>query len=359
MLVGKAPPLRVDLDRAFHHQRPGDQHPVRMGQRAMALAAAQLPARRAHRLAPQHGIASVTRVAIIERAGHAGDKPCDQLRVAAIAVAGQHQRLAGDGLAPAARPGQRHRAHSGGLVQMQHLRMRLGDQRDAGGLDGGDQAGEQRLAGALGHRMHAVATVAGIEEVGQHLPFQPVRVGEPVERRPDLAGGKGDQRLVGCPLGLGLDVGGKAPGVVVGYPRRALRGRRRRGNEAGGHRCGAGGRGVALHHHHLGAGIVSGQRRGEAAGACADHQYVCLDVGRGRDLPRDRRCGGHCRAAHLTRPRPAPAPRRRSAPARPCRDRRWPADASRARRRRSRRSAPSCGSRAHAHRARSRRRRHW
>ena len=100
-LVGEAAPLRVDLKAALHDRRPGDQDVVRRRDRAVPLIAGEMREPRAERLAPQHRVALVAGMAEVERVGHLGDVAPHQRRVAAVAVAGEHQRAAADGLARA------------------------------------------------------------------------------------------------------------------------------------------------------------------------------------------------------------------------------------------------------------------
>jgi hypothetical protein len=103
-LVAEARAGRIDLETALHDRRPGDQHAVGMGDRAMALVAGKMGKARAEVLPPDHGVAAVAGMAEIEGAPHRGNVTGDEVGTSAIAVAGEHQRAAAYAFARAVGP---------------------------------------------------------------------------------------------------------------------------------------------------------------------------------------------------------------------------------------------------------------
>src|SRR6478672_13315415 len=70
----------------------------------MALISGEMRELRAQRLAPEHGLAAIAGVAKVKRVRHFRNETPYQLGIAAIAIAGKHQRAAADLLARAVRP---------------------------------------------------------------------------------------------------------------------------------------------------------------------------------------------------------------------------------------------------------------
>src|SRR5579859_3494645 len=67
----------------------------------MALIRAEMRKLGAERFAPEHGVAAIAGVTEVERVRHLGGKAAHQLRIAAIAIAGEDQRIAADAFARA------------------------------------------------------------------------------------------------------------------------------------------------------------------------------------------------------------------------------------------------------------------
>jgi hypothetical protein len=119
--------LGIDLDAAFHHQRPGDQRALRHRPRAMALAAAQVGQARAQRAAPGDGAAVVAGVAGEDRVAHRRQQFGHHRRVAAEAVAGQQQHAAGQVLGAAVGALVADAEHAAAVVAPQLAHQGLGD----------------------------------------------------------------------------------------------------------------------------------------------------------------------------------------------------------------------------------------
>ena len=100
-LVAKAPAFAIDLNAALHDRRPGDQDIVRRRDRAVTLIGAKMGKLSAKRIAPDDGIAPVTRVTKVERARHFRNVAADELGISAKPVAGEDHRSPTDALAAA------------------------------------------------------------------------------------------------------------------------------------------------------------------------------------------------------------------------------------------------------------------
>ena len=262
----------VDLHAAFDHQGPGDQHGVRHRPRAVPLVGPQVGHPCAQGFAPAHRRAVVARVPGKGGGHHLGHEALQQIRRAAVAVAGQQQRVAGHCLQAAVWPLQPHAQHALRLVHHELAGAGLGQQRDPAALLRLRQRLDEGLAGALAQGVHAVARVAGVQEAVEHFPLQAVAVGQEIQRRRDGFGVGLYQVRRRCAVGLVLDVLGKAPGRIV-HPQRPLHLGSRGGDEAG-RQAGRPRRTfVAFGHHALDAPVRQPQRRGQAASPGPDHQH--------------------------------------------------------------------------------------
>ena len=275
-LVVKAPALAVHLEAALGDRRPGDQDVVRGRDRAVALIAGKRGHARTERLAPQHRIALIARMAEVERIGHLRDMPPHQFRVSAVAVAGEHQRAAADGFA-----GDPHAFDEAVVIREQRLADTAGQDRDVARLRGAAQAIDQLGAGAARQAVHAMRRMARVVEIGNHLERHVVGTREPLDGRPRVRCDGLHQLRVGLAVRFAGNVFGEALRRILDAPL-PLKARARRRDEAGRQRCRSAWHRIALDHHRIDAGFAGGKRGAKACGARADDQQrhfaVELDV---------------------------------------------------------------------------------
>jgi len=250
---------------------------MRMGKRSMPLIGAHVANGGAELLTPQDGVAAIAGMAVIQGIGHFGNVSGNEIRVAAIAIAGKDQGPAANGFPCPVRPGYLNTGNPVAVAQ-ERCDRRIGDKREAGGFGGVQQSSHQRRAGLLRDRMHAVGAVAGIEEIIEHNPFQTMSVGEPFQCRTDGVHHAVDDFPVGAVPGLHLDVGGK--------PRRTVLDRlvllepcRRGGNEAGRHGGGPRSGRVPFDDDDIRMGVQGAQAGRQATGTGADDQHIarCIE----------------------------------------------------------------------------------
>jgi hypothetical protein len=190
----KREPSAVDLDTAFHHQRPGNQDAMRMRQRAVALITRQMFDACAQRLPPDQRVTSIALMAVVETIGNLGNMLAHERGIAAETIARQHERLATEHFNGPVRPADPDCRNLVALIHIKRRHMRSGDNRDLRRLDSSQQSRLQPRAGLLGHRVHPVTRMAGIEEIIEHDPLKPVRIGQPFQRWPDCLRGEPGQR---------------------------------------------------------------------------------------------------------------------------------------------------------------------
>ena len=152
--VAEAPALAIDLNAALHDHRPGDQNVVRRRQRTVALIGAEMCELRAKRVAPDHGVAAIARMTEIKRVRHFRNKAPHQFGVAAIAVAGQDQRVTADAFARAIAANGLHTANIAIGSGEQRLGHAFGEIDNVAGLGGSAQPVDQLRAGARRQAVH-------------------------------------------------------------------------------------------------------------------------------------------------------------------------------------------------------------
>ena len=143
---------------------------------------------------------------------------------------------------------------------------------------------DQRGAGALRHRVHAERAVARVDEALQQLEADAVLRPEPVERRPDRFGVRGDEMRRRATVRLGPDVVREARRAVVEHAGGALHRGAGGRDEARGQRGRTPRARIALEQHAVDAGVAQGQRRGQPAGAGADDRDRHLGAAVGHPL---------------------------------------------------------------------------
>ena len=272
MLVREALAARIDLDPAFHHQRPGDQHAVRRRHRPVALVGGHVARRCAERDSPLDGIALVAAVPEVVHPGELRDVARDHGGVAAEPAAGEHQCIAADRIRRAVGSREPHPGDATIPPREEIGYARVAQEIDAGCGCGAQEVGHQPCARLLRHRVHALDAEPGVQEAGQQHERHAVAVGEPLDRRSRRARDRVHDAGIGFAMVLAPDVGGEQRGGV-GNARVALEPRAGRRDEPRRERGRAGGRSIALEHEDLGAGVAGGERGDEAAGAGADDEH--------------------------------------------------------------------------------------
>ena len=272
-LVVKPSSQRIDLDAAFHHQGPGDEHSVRHRPRAVSLIAAEIGELRTERPAPRDRAAVVADMACEHRVAHLRQPIAHHRGIAAEAVAREDHTAAGEMLhgvvgAPNAEP-----EHAILGIDPELAYQRLGQQRCTGSLRGRVERRDQCSPGALRQRVHAAHRVARIEEAVEQLERETVATFERVDCRADGLGVRRNQVRRCAAVRLALDVGREAFDAVVGHPCGALDARSGGGDEAGAQCRAALRRGVALEQDALDAGIAQHQRGRQPARAGADDRH--------------------------------------------------------------------------------------
>ena len=101
---------------------------MRRRDRPVALIGAEMRQLRAERFAPKHGVAAVARMTEIESVGHLRNELADQIRISAIAVAGEDQRLATDPFSCAVTAHDLHAADTAVRLRQQPLGHALGQE---------------------------------------------------------------------------------------------------------------------------------------------------------------------------------------------------------------------------------------
>ena len=234
----------------------------------MALVSPQVGQACAQQLAPGDRAAIVAHMACIGGLGHVGQQVLHHGRRPTKAIASQQHRITTDALGLPVGPHETYAVDA--LVrigpQLGHLRLR--QNHHACSIGCGLQAAHQTRAGFFGYGMHAVGAVAGVQKVVEHLPGQSVVNRQGVHRWADVLRIGLHQMRRGLPVRLGLDVGSKGLNAVGDALRLLRQGTRRRdeaGRQSRGTRC----KRITLQHHALNTPSVQGQRRCQAASACA------------------------------------------------------------------------------------------
>ncbi len=274
--VVKTPAQRIDLHRAFHHQRPRHQRALRHGPGAVTLVTAEVGQACAQRAAPGDRAAVVAGVAGKGGVFHLGQQLLHHRRIAAKTVAGEDQRVAGQLLQRAVGPLVGDAQNFIAVIEPELAHQRARDDGNVGGFGSLLQTRHQAGAGFFGHGVHAVPAVAGVEEIVQQHKVQPVAGLQGVDRRAYRLGIRRGQVRGRRAMSLGLDVCRKTLRAVFNVFR-LLHARVGCGHKARGQRGRAAGHGVALEHHAIDAGVAQHQRRGQAAGAGAHNRNRHMD----------------------------------------------------------------------------------
>ena len=198
-------------------------------------------------------------------------------RIAAIAIAGKHQRAAADLLARAVRPLDFDAAHAAVRLRQQPLGGSFAEDGNAARLGGGAQAVDQFPPGARRQPVHAQRRMARIVEIVDNVEGKAVAVRQPFDQRSRSAGHGVDDGLLGLAMRLALDVGGEGRSVV-GNALGALEARVGGRDQAGRQRRRAGRNGLALDYDGFDADFLRRQRRAEAGGAGTNDQQRCVRV---------------------------------------------------------------------------------
>ena len=260
--------------------------------RAMPLVAAHVGHARAERQPPLHGVPPIAGVTEKQGIGDLRNVLPDHVRVAAEAVAGQHQGAATDVLPDPIRAPDAHAGHLAVLVRVEVGGDRVRQEVDAFARDALQKAGEQLRAIPVGGAVHAVLAVTRVEEVGQQLQRRTVRVDEPVHGH-GRAAGDGERHFgVGAMPRLLQDLRSEFLRRVLDA-RRLLELRAGGGDLTAGQRRAARRRIVALDHENARTAFACGQRRAAAARAGADH-----DDGNGGVKPAVAGSDDSCRCVH-------------------------------------------------------------
>jgi hypothetical protein len=180
----EAPAFGVDLDAAFGHQRPRDQRTLRHRPRAVALVAAEIGEARAERAAPGDRAAVVAGMAGEDGVAHLGQQLAHHRRIAAEAVAGEQQDVAGDVLDPAVRTREGDADDPVLGIAPELVDARLMNLQCARAQRRRIERADQRGAGALRHRVHAERAVARVDEALQQLEADAVLRPEPSSAGP-------------------------------------------------------------------------------------------------------------------------------------------------------------------------------
>ena len=162
MFVGKAFTRGVDLNAAFHHQRPGYQRPLRMRHRTMSLIARHVCQPGPEGVPPDHSLALIAGMTKIQRIGHFRNMLADKRRIPPIAVTGQHKAGTADILRHAVRGDGAHAAHFAGGIGIESLDLLACRDIEASRRCGLQQGRLQGRARAFWHGMHAQHRMAGI-----------------------------------------------------------------------------------------------------------------------------------------------------------------------------------------------------
>ena len=274
VLVRKALAVLVDLVAALGDRGPADVRVVRRGDRAVTLERAHVLDRRAELLAPLHRVAGVARMAVVVRIDHLRDVLGDHGLVAAVAAAGEDQRVAADVLGLAVGPRHADAADVAFGVGIQVGGAGGGGERDALRFHGGKQGRQQLRAETRRRRMHVHAAVAGILEIEDARQRQLVAVDQPVDRLRRLPRDVPGDLVIALAVRLADDVIGEDLGRVVEQPRGALQLGARRRDLSARERGAARRLRIALENQHFSAALVGGERRDRAARAGADDQHL-------------------------------------------------------------------------------------
>ena len=274
VLVREALAVPVHHVAALGDRRPADVRVVRRRDRAVPLERAHVFDRRAELFAPLHRVAGVAGMAVVVRIDHLRDVLGDHRLVAAVAAAGEDQRVAADVLGLAVGPRHAHAADAAVGVGIQVGGAGGGGERNARRFHGGEQGRQQLRAEPRRRRVHVHAAVAGILEIEDARHRQLVAVDQPVDRLRRLPRDVPGDLVIALAVCLVDDVVGEDLGRVVEQPRGALQLGARRRDLAAGEGGAAGRPRVALENQHLRAALVRGERRDRAARAGADDQHL-------------------------------------------------------------------------------------
>ena len=277
--------MGVELNAAFHHQRPGDQRAMRRGPRAVALVGAHVGDLCAERLAPPHGIALVAGVAGVGGVGDFGNILLHHRTVAAVAIAGEDQGITADLFGRSIRAREPNPADATGAFCIGEQRgdMRCAEQGDAGARRRLGEAAHQPGTGFFCHGMHARHTVAGIEKPFEYLKLNAVLVRKPFERRARCRTHGARDCRVGTAMVLAGDITGEEfdrvanewiGGAARIFSRSLLPACPASGDQARRQGRRAGGQRIALQHHAFDTGIGQRECGGHAAGTAANDQHA-------------------------------------------------------------------------------------
>jgi hypothetical protein len=267
--VGEAPSLGIHLNATFGDRRPGDQNPVRVGDRSVALVAGEMARRRAERLAPAESVPLIAGMAEIERTCHLRNVARHQHRVAAVAAAGTDQGAAREMLLAPIRTPHENAGDVAVAVDQERHRLRVAHERGAGADRRLAQAVHQLRARPAREAVHAKHGVARIAEIVDQPDGQTMRVGEPLEGRSRGARDRLDESGVGRALRLRHDVGGERRRTVLDA-RRSLPARARGRDQPGRERRRVARLRVAFEHERIEAGGAGSKRRCQSGGAGSD-----------------------------------------------------------------------------------------
>ena len=254
---------------------------MRRRHRAVALERAHVLERGAELLAPAHRVALVADMAFIEKLGRLGNESLQHFLAAAVAVAGEDQRLAANVLGLAVGARHAHATDAAVGVGIEVRRMRGGGERDFLALHRREQRRVQLGAVEGLRRVHVRPAVAGILEVEDAGKRHLLPLDQPLDRVLRLVGDQPRDGVVAFAVRLRQDVLVEKVGRVVEESCRALQLGARCGDLSARERGAAGGLGVALDDEHLRAVLLRRQRGDGAAGAGADDE----DLGLRRELP--------------------------------------------------------------------------
>ena len=131
---------------------------MRRRDRPVPLITGEMREPRAERLAPLHGVAPVAGMPEVERIAHIGNEAPYQFGIAAITVAGEHQRAAADRLATRQRDAFDEAIL---LVGEQRFANASCEDRDIARLDGRAETVDQFRTAAARQAVHAVSRSPG------------------------------------------------------------------------------------------------------------------------------------------------------------------------------------------------------
>ncbi len=142
---------------------------MRRRDRAVTLIGAKVGKLRAERVAPDDGIAAVARVAEVKCVRHLRYVAADELRISAVTIARQNQRVAANAFAGSVVMNDIDAADMAIRIRQNPVDDAARENDDIVRFSGLAQAIDQFLSGPARQAVHAHCRVAGIVEIVDHI----------------------------------------------------------------------------------------------------------------------------------------------------------------------------------------------